>query len=104
MYGTNARVTQTGQPALVRAIGRWSLAALVVNSIIGSAVFGLPSVFAGLVGRTSPLAVLVAGAATAIFVACYAEVASQAGPIFTSGRLSDVLRAFKWPGSICSLV
>jgi amino acid transporter len=32
---------------LVRAIGRWSLTALVVNSIIGSGVFGLPSKVAG---------------------------------------------------------
>src|SRR5207302_1158479 len=36
------------QPALVRAIGRWSLVALVLNSIIGSGVFGLPSLVAGL--------------------------------------------------------
>jgi len=62
---------------LVRAIGRWSLVALVVNSIIGSGVFGLPSVVAGLLGRASVLAVLVAGAAIAVVMACFAEVASQ---------------------------
>jgi len=62
---------------LVRAIGRWSLVALVVNSIIGSGVFGLPSVIAGLLGRASVLAVLLAGAAIAIVMACFAEVASQ---------------------------
>lgn len=61
---------------LVRAIGRWSLAALVVNSIIGSGVFGLPSPVAALVGRHSPLAVIIAGAAVGVIMACYAEVAS----------------------------
>ncbi len=68
---------EANQPTLVRAIGRWSLAALVVNSIIGSGVFGLPSVVAGLVGSVSPLAVLLAGATIAVIMACFAEVASQ---------------------------
>jgi len=62
---------------LVRAISRWSLVALVVNSIIGSGVFGLPSVVASLLGRNSVLAVLLAGAAIAVVMACFAEVASQ---------------------------
>jgi amino acid transporter len=62
---------------LVRAIGRWSLTALVVNSIIGSGVFGLPSTVAGLVGKFSPIAVLLAGAGMAVIFACFAEVASQ---------------------------
>jgi basic amino acid/polyamine antiporter, APA family len=61
----------------VRAIGRWSLVGLVVNSIIGSGVFGLPSVLAGLLGAASPWAVLLAGAAVGIIIACFAEVASQ---------------------------
>jgi amino acid transporter len=61
----------------VRAIGRWSLAALVVNSVIGSGIFGLPSVIAGLVGVASVWAVLLAGAAIGIIMACYAELASQ---------------------------
>jgi amino acid transporter len=62
---------------LVRAIGRWSLTALVVNSIIGSGVFGLPATVAGLVGKHSPIAVLLAGAGMAVIFACFAEVASQ---------------------------
>ena len=61
----------------MRAIGRWSLTALVVNSIVGSGIFGLPSVIAGLVGRASLIAVPIAGAAIAVIVACYAEVASR---------------------------
>lgn len=62
---------------LVRAIGRWSLVALTVNCVIGSGVFGLPSVLAGLVGTASVLAVVVAAAAMAVIMACFAEVASQ---------------------------
>jgi amino acid transporter len=65
-----------GKSGLVRAIGSWSLVALTVNSIIGSGIFGLPSVVAGLVGKISPLAVLFAGAEMAVIMACYAEVAS----------------------------
>jgi basic amino acid/polyamine antiporter, APA family len=71
---------------------------LVVNSVIGSGVFGLPSVVAGLVGRASVLAVVLAGAAIAIVMACFAEVASQftatGGPYLyvraTFGRLLGI--------------
>jgi amino acid transporter len=62
---------------LLRAIGRWSMVALAVNSILGSGIFGLPSVVAGLLGKLSPLAVLLAGCGMAVIIACYAEVASQ---------------------------
>ena len=67
----------TSKEGLVRAIGRWSLAALVVNCIIGSGIFGLPSVLAELLGRTSVLAVVLAAAAMGIIMACFAEVSSR---------------------------
>ena len=75
-------MTETGQQrasdeGLVRAMGRWSLAALTVNCIIGSGVFGLPSVLAAKVGGASVWAVLIAGAAIGIVMACFAEVASR---------------------------
>ena len=62
---------------LVRAIGRWSLAALTINCIIGSGIFGLPAVLARLVGTASIVAVLVAGGAVGIVMACFAEVSSR---------------------------
>jgi basic amino acid/polyamine antiporter, APA family len=65
------------RPGLVRAIGRWSLTALVVNSIIGSGIFALPADVARFTGTASPWAVLLAGAAAGVIVACFAEVASQ---------------------------
>jgi len=63
-------------PRLVRAIGKWSLAALTINCVIGSSVFGLPPKIAALVGRQSPWAVVLAGVLMSIIVACFAEVAS----------------------------
>src|SRR5256886_17614141 len=68
---------RTSQPQLVRAIGRWSMVALALNSILGSGIFGLPSIVAGLLGHASPAAVLIAGAGMAVIIGCYAEVASQ---------------------------
>ncbi|MFZ0731493.1 MAG: amino acid permease [Candidatus Sulfotelmatobacter sp.] len=67
----------TSSEGLVRAIGRWSMAALIVNCIIGSGVFGLPSVLAGLLGRASVLAVILGAVAMAVIMACFAEVASR---------------------------
>ena len=70
-------IEKTSSEGLVRAIGRWSLAALVVNCIIGSGVFGLPSVLAKLLGRTSVAAVLLSAVAVGVVMACFAEVASR---------------------------
>jgi APA family basic amino acid/polyamine antiporter len=60
-------------------MGRWTLTALVINSIVGSGIFGLPSLVAGYVGRWSPIAYLIAAACVAVIIACFAEVASQFG-------------------------
>jgi basic amino acid/polyamine antiporter, APA family len=60
-------------------MGRWTLTALVINSIIGSGIFGLPSVVAGYLGKQSPLAYLVAAAGIGVVIACFAEVSSQFG-------------------------
>ncbi len=65
--------------SLVRVIGRWSLAALMLNGVIGSSVFGLPSVIAGKLGTLSPWAWLVAAAGVGVVIACFAEVASRFG-------------------------
>jgi amino acid transporter len=62
---------------LVRAIGRWSLTGLVLNSIIGSGIFGLPSVVAGLLGRAGVYAYLIAAVGIGVIMGCFAEVASQ---------------------------
>ncbi len=75
-------MSETGQRAasnegLVRVIDRWSLAALTVNCVIGSGVFGLPSALAQKAGRASILGVVLAGAAVGVVMASFAEVASR---------------------------
>ena len=67
----------SAEPALVRAIGRWSLTAGIINGIIGSGIFGMPSAVANLVGVWSPLAVLLAGCGVFFVVLCFAEVGSR---------------------------
>jgi amino acid transporter len=106
-------MTQAVTPGrqLVRAIGRWSLAALAVNSVIGSGIFGLPSVVAGFVGRASPLAVLFAGAAAGVVMGCYAELASRfqeaGGPYLYAraafGRMMGIQTAWLlWLGQVAA--
>jgi len=96
---------------LIRAIGRWSLVALVVNSIIGSGVFGLPSTVAALIGNYSPYAVLAAGAGMSVIIGCFAEVASRfqqaGGPYLYArvafGRLMGIQTAWMlWLGQVAA--
>jgi APA family basic amino acid/polyamine antiporter len=110
---TNARMETSGakppHQELIRAIGRWSLVALVVNSIIGSGVFGLPSTVAALIGNFSPYAVLAAGAGMTVIIGCFAEVASRfqeaGGPYLYArvafGRLMGIQTAWMlWLGQV----
>ena len=62
---------------LVRTIGRWSLVALIINTMIGASIFGLPALIAARLGSRSPLGFLAAFAGIAVIAACMAEVASQ---------------------------
>src|SRR5579871_5782952 len=62
---------------LVRAIGRWSLFTLVLNLIIGSGVFKLPTDISALLGWWAPVAYIVAAAGIGAIMAATAEVASQ---------------------------
>src|SRR5215472_6404145 len=65
------------QTGLVRTIGRWSLAALMVNTMVGASIFGLPALIAARLGSLSPLGFFVAFAVIAVIAASMAEVASQ---------------------------
>ncbi len=49
----------------------------MINSVIGSGVFGLPSALAGFAGALSPVTVLIAGAGIFVIVLCFAEVGSR---------------------------
>ena len=67
----------TAAPSLLREIGRWSLTLGVINAVIGSGIFGLPSTVTGLLGAWSPVAVVIAGLLVLIVVLCFAEVGSR---------------------------
>lgn len=72
-----------------RVIGRWTMTALVVNSIIGSAIFGVPSEAIRLVGRSSPMAMVMAALLMGIIMLPIAEVASRfsrAGGLYLYAR------------------
>jgi amino acid transporter len=69
--------TQTTGPGLVRAMGRWDLTAAVVNAVVGSGIFGLPSVLAQHLGAMSPLAFGLGGLGIFTIVLCFAEVSSR---------------------------
>ncbi|HKS75036.1 MAG TPA: amino acid permease [Terriglobales bacterium] len=62
---------------LVRVIGRWSLAALMLNTVIGASVFGLPSLLAARLGKFSPLGYVVTAIGIGAVAVCLAEVGSQ---------------------------
>jgi amino acid transporter len=72
------KINQTDTSSgLVRVIGRWSLVALMVNTMIGASIFGLPAVIAAYLGSWSPAGYFVAFAGISVIAACMAEVASQ---------------------------
>jgi len=49
----------------------------VVNTIIGSGIFGIPTPLNAVVGRASPLAMVMAGLGIGLMMACAAEVSSR---------------------------
>lgn len=76
-YGMPGAVPETSSASLKRAVGRWGLAALMLNTMIGASIFGLPSLIAARLGRLSPLAYAIGAAIAAVVAACLSEVASQ---------------------------
>jgi basic amino acid/polyamine antiporter, APA family len=84
-------MNEASSPQLVRAIGRSSLTALTINCIIGSGIFGLPSVIRAALGNASPFAWMFAAAATGFVMACFAEVSSrfdQSGGVYLYSRMA----------------
>ncbi|MEO6583960.1 MAG: APC family permease, partial [Ferruginibacter sp.] len=70
---------EVGSPAhtLNRGIQKWDLALMVINSIIGAGIFGLPSKVFQLTGVYSILAFFICAAIVLIFILCFAEVGSR---------------------------
>jgi APA family basic amino acid/polyamine antiporter len=68
---------RAASPELIRSIGRWSFAALVLNTIIGTGVFILPGTVAARLGWMGLTTWIVAAFVTAAMILCFAEVASR---------------------------
>src|ERR1700680_3607123 len=62
---------------LRRELGKWDLAAIGINQVIGSAVFILPSQVAAQLGNWSPIAFVGVGFASRLVALCFAEVGSR---------------------------
>ena len=77
---------------LIRGIGRWDLAAVIINCIIGAGIFGLPSKVYAAIGGYSIAAFLVCALIIGLIVLCYAEVASRFSS--TGGPYLYALEAF----------
>jgi len=73
----NRPAEAAARPTLVRAVSRWQLVGLSINDVVGSGVYLLPAAAAALLGPTSVWAVVLAGAAVAVLVLCFAEAASH---------------------------
>ncbi len=82
-------MAEATHPTLVRALGRLDLTGLVINSVIGSGIFGLPLLLISLLGTWSLLAYVLAATAVAVIALCMAEVASrfrEAGGVYLYAR------------------
>jgi amino acid transporter len=106
------------RPSLVRALGRWDVVFLLVNSTIGAGIFGLPGKVFALLGVYSVLACLAGGVLVGLVGGCYAEASSRYagtgasilyaraafGPAtgFITGWLAVATRLFAY-ASICNL-
>jgi amino acid transporter len=65
------------KPKLIRGIGRWDLLAMIINTIIGAGIFGLPSKVAALIGTYSLIALVICAVIISFIVLCFAEVSSR---------------------------
>ncbi|MBB1286971.1 amino acid permease [Flavisolibacter sp. BT320] len=85
-------ILEESRQGLKRAIGKWDLVLMIINSIIGAGIFGLPSRIYQLTGVYSILAFFVCAAIVLVFILCFAEVGSRFQT--TGGPYTYVLTAF----------
>lgn len=62
---------------LVRGLGRFDFTAIVVNTVIGAGIFGLPAKVFAQIGSWSLVAFVACALIIGLIVLCYAEVASR---------------------------
>lgn len=68
--------TSDSPPGLLRAVGRWQILGLSINSVVGSGVYLLPATAFALLGPFSVWGVLLASMTVSLLVLCYAKAAS----------------------------
>ena len=82
---------------LKREIGIWGLSANMVNIIIGSGIFVLPAIVAGILGPASVIAYAFCGMLMLLIMLCYAEAGSKITK--SGGSYTYVETAFgRYPG------
>jgi amino acid transporter len=74
---TPAKMDPEDGAGLVRAVRRWDLLALVLNTIVGAGILGLPSRVYALAGSYSLLAYVVCAIPVVLIILCFAEVGSR---------------------------
>jgi amino acid transporter len=86
--------TEPAKPelSLKRGIHQWDLVLMIINSIIGAGIFGLPSKIFALTGVYSILAFLACAIIVLVFILCFAEVGSRFHS--TGGPYTYTLEAF----------
>ncbi|MCG2459259.1 APC family permease [Flavobacteriaceae bacterium F89] len=88
---------------LKREIGVWGLSANMVNIIIGSGIFVLPAIVAGILGPASIIAYAFCGLLVLLIMLCYAEIGSKTTS--SGGGYTYVVTAFgKYPGFLVFLL
>jgi amino acid transporter len=65
------------EPKLVRGLGRWDFTAIVINTIIGAGIFGLPAKVYAQIGSWSLLAFVACTLVIGLVVLAHAEVSSR---------------------------
>lgn len=95
----SAKKTDEG---LKREIGIWGLSANMINIIIGSGIFVLPAIVAGILGPASIIAYAFCGILMMLIMLCFAEVGSKTTK--SGGAYTYVETAFgKYPGFLIFL-
>ena len=84
--------TDAGSPALVRVFGVRTLAANVVNNLVGSGIFVLPAAVAAILGPSSAIAYVACAIVVGLLALCFAEVGSRVHA--TGGVYAYVQAAF----------
>ena len=92
MSERDAAAQLEGERGLARVIGRWGLAAGIVNVTVGGGIFRLPSGVAAEVGAAAPLAYLACTIAMGLIVLCFADAGSRVS--MTGGPYAYVETAF----------